>query len=168
MRPPAVLAVVLALLSALVSTPAADARPRAAQSARAPWATVNVCDTAARPDTIGVRGWMPALRRRTAMFMRFGVQYVDQQGRWRTVRTGSADSGWVRAGAGRRAVDSGWSFRFQPPRGGGRFRLRGRVVFEWRRGGRVIRRARARTAAGHPGTEGADPAGYSAAECRIT
>ena len=166
--PPAVVfAVVFALLTGVATPAAAQAPARAAQTARAPWATVNVCDTAARPDTIGVRGWMPALRRRTAMFMRFGVQYLDRQGRWRTVRTGSADSGWVRAGAGRRALDAGWSFRFQPPSGGGRFRLRGRVVFEWRRGGRVIRRARALTAAGHPGTEGADPAGYSAEECRI-
>ncbi len=169
MRSFAVALLAVAALTASALPAAAAAPARAAQSARTPWATVNVCDTAAKPDTIGVRGAMLGLRRRTAMYMRFRVQYADRQGRWRTVQTGSADSGWVRAGAARReTLDAGWSFRFRPPQGGGRFRLRGRVAFEWRRGARVVRRARALTSAGHPGTEGADPASYSAAECVVS
>ena len=43
------------------------------------------------------------------------------------------------------------------------------VSFEWRaKDGSVARRARKTTTAGHRSTAGADPAGFSAAECTVT
>jgi hypothetical protein len=132
------------------------------------WATVNVCDTAARPDTIGIRGSMPGLDRPATVLMRFRVQYRDQAGMWRTLSSDRADSGWVRLGRSTGADrQAGWSFSLRAPAHGGSYRLRGRVTFKWRRAGATVRRRRAYTEAGHPNTEGADPPGYSAAECVI-
>lgn len=150
---------VLALLAA-----AAPAAPAAA--ADAPWATVNVCDTSARPNQMGIRGAMPGSARKARKAMRFRVQYRDAEGRWRYVRSG-ADSGWVGVGAARKGMhDAGWTFEFRPPATGGAYVLRGVVTFEWRRGDDV-RRERRFTEAGHPGTAGAEPADFSAATCEI-
>jgi hypothetical protein len=159
----------LAVLVLAVAPLVPAARPATARAgiARA-WATVNVCDTGERPDTIGIRGWMPGLRRKATMLMRFRVQYRDRTGRWRTMRGDRADSGWVRMGSRSGGeMDAGWSFRIEPPSGGASFVLRGRVIFWWRRGGETLRRQRAITEAGHGGTQGSDPPGYSAATCTI-
>ncbi len=138
------------LLAALVAVPAHAAQRRL-------WATVNVCDTAAHPDEIGIRAALPAGR----AGVRFRVQYRDAaDGRWRWVQ--AADSGWHRA---RRARESGWSFEVA---GGGTRILRGVVTYRWKRNGKVVRRARRVTAVGHHSTAGADPADFSAATCRIT
>jgi hypothetical protein len=120
------------------------------------WATVNVCDTAAHPDEIGIRAALPARR----AGVRFRVQYRAADGRWRWVQ--AADSGWHRA---RRARESGWSFEVA---GDGPRILRGVVTYRWRRNGKVVRRARRLTEVGHHSTAGADPADFSAATCRIT
>ncbi len=147
--------------------------PAAAAPARADlWATINVCDTRERPDTIGIRGSMPGLRDRPSrLFMRFRVQYLAQpDSTWEdVVRDG--DSGWIRLGRStRRVLESGQNFRFLPPSGGGAHRLRGLVTYKWLapRGSRVLLRARRVTTSGHRSTAGADPAGYSAAICDIT
>ena len=154
-----VLPIALAVLFA--AAPAAPAAPPE------PWATVNICDTLAHPNEIGVRGDMPGLGRRTRMFMRFRVQYEDGSGNWHTVRDG-ADSGWRWVATGRRSEhDAGYSFSFKPPVVGGAHILRGVVAFQWRRSGRVVRRDRRITEDGHPGTAGADPFGFSAATCAI-
>ena len=131
------------------------------------WATVNFCDTVDYPNRIGIRGNMAGLARRTAMFMRFRVQFRDLNGRWRTVKAG-ADSGWQRVAIGRRGQhDDGWMFEFKPPTAGGAHVLRGLVSFQWRRSGDVVERARAYTEDGHPGTAEADPPDFSAATCEI-
>jgi hypothetical protein len=146
----------------LVLLPAAAA----AQGSRDLWATVNVCDTAAKPNTLGVRGSMPGLKRKATLRMRFRVQYLAPDGRWLIVRR-NADSLWqtvgVRAGG---RVESGWSFTFAPPKSGDVV-LRGVVYFQWRRFGKVVRRARRITEDGHVSTAGADPPGFSAGTCRI-
>jgi hypothetical protein len=131
------------------------------------WATINVCDTVAHPDTIGIRGSMPGLPRRATMWMRFRVQYLSKSdGRWHDVAD-SADSGWKRVGRlKRRVVESGQNFTFLPPTDGGAHRLRGKVSFRWVTAKRVVRRHRI-TTAGHRTTAGADPVGYSAAVCDI-
>jgi hypothetical protein len=154
----------IALIAALVlAAPAAGARA----PAPAAWATVNVCDTAGHPNEMGIRGAMPGLARRSAMRMRFRVQYRDADGRWHTVAEG-ADSGWVKLATGRRGMhDAGWSFEFKPPTAGGAHVLRGQVFFEWRRDNKVIARDRRFTQVGHPGTAGADPVDFSAASCEI-
>ena len=150
------------------------AAPAAASAARGPWATVNVCDTASNPDTIGIRGSMPAqiATRPPAgeLFMRFQVQYQRSDGSWRFLSAGS-DSGFIDIGRarGRGARQAGHSFVVTPPRAGNVYTLRGLVTFDWRaKDGTVVRRLRKRTTAGHRSTAGADPAGFSAAECTIT
>ena len=153
----------LAVLVAGSLPGAASAR----QPAPEPWATVNVCDTATRPDEMGIRGGMSGLARTSRMYMRFRVQYRNDKGVWRMVKTG-ADSRWQRVGSGRRgSYDAGWTFRFMPPTAGGAHVLRGVVQFEWRRGKRVVQRDRRVTESGHPETAGAEPADFSAETCEI-
>ena len=156
---------ILLLAASLAAAPAAGETPLG--GAPEPWATVNVCDTEAHQNEIGIRGSMPGLARRSRMFMRFRVQYKDAQGAWRTVKTG-ADSGWQKIAAGRRGVhDAGWTFEFAPRKSGGAWELRGLVTFQWRRAGHVVRRDRSYTEEGHPGTAGADPADFSDDTCAI-
>jgi hypothetical protein len=146
------------------------AAPAGAFAARAPWATVNVCDTASKPDTIGIRGSMPGDGSAgEEMFMRFQIQYQRDDGSWRLLADGG-DSGFIDAGRAktRSSRQAGYSFRVSPPRTGSVYTLRGFVTFEWRaKDGSVVRRARRLTTAGHRSTAGADPAGFSAADCTI-
>ena len=111
-------------------------------------------DTAAKPNTIGIRGSMPGLKRRATLRMRFRVQYLAPDGRWLAVRR-NADSRWRKVGlrSGGR-IESGWSFEFAPPRSGDAV-LRGVVNFQWRQGSKVIRSARRITEGGHISTVGA-------------
>lgn len=153
-------------LWALVALAAA---PAAAPAAPGPWATVNVCDTAANPDTVGVRGSMPGLANGAALFMRFQLQLQRDDGSWRLLS--SADSGFIDAGRARaRATrQAGHSFVLTPPPAGNVYTVRGLVTFEWRaKDGTPLRRARRITSGGHRSTAGADPAGFSAAECTLT
>jgi hypothetical protein len=153
------------LAAALAAPPAAGDSPL--RDAPEPWATVNVCDTEAHQNEIGIRGSMPGLARRTRMFMRFRVQYRDAEGRWRTVRSG-ADSGWQKIASGRRGEhDAGWTFEFEPRPSGGAWELRGAVSYQWRRAGRVVLRDRRLTEEGHPGTAGAEPPDFSDDTCAI-
>ncbi len=128
------------------------------------WATVNVCDSAKRPDTIGVRASMPGMPRGARLSMRFNVQYRDDAGAWNDVD--GADSGWHVVGAGKGLpVESGWSFTFAKPNGS--VVLRGVVRFRWRKGDALPRMAQLPTEAGHRSSAGADPSGYSAATCAL-
>ena len=159
MRAP--LAACLALAAAALAAPAAAAaRPSEAVGL---WATVNVCDTAKHPNEVGIRASMPGFPRGTGRRMRFRVQWRDGD-RWRYVL--GADSGWrALKRAGGRAIESGWSFQFEPP--ARPITFRGVVRFRWLRDGRVVERAVEITETGHRSTAGADPEGYSAATCSI-
>jgi hypothetical protein len=163
-RRPGTLALVVVLGLAVAPARASVAK----DEAKALWATVNVCDTAAYPDTIGIRASMPGTgSRRDELVMRFGAQYFDPVGkRWHNLSRGG-DSGFVSVGSGRyEARQGGHLFTFAPP-AGRRFQLRGVVAFEWRRDGRVVRRERLVTTEGHRSSAGADPQGYSAAVCVV-
>ncbi len=132
------------------------------------WATVNVCDTKAHPDTIGIRGSMPGNGVRSQqMYMRFQLQYFATEDKaWHNIGP-AGDSGFINVGSAKyRRRQYGRNFTVQPPATGA-FRLRGAVSFEWRKGTDVVRRARMRTTAGHGNTAGADPRGFSAATCSI-
>jgi hypothetical protein len=143
---------------------ALGARPRSPEL----WATVNVCDTIAHPDTIGIRGSMPgAADRSEQMFMRFRVQYfrLDDH-RWHNITKG-ADSGFLPVGSARyNARQAGRLFVFAPPAGGS-FELRGKVYFQWRKGAKVVNQLIQLTTAGHRSSAGSDPAGYSSDTCVI-
>ncbi|MBW3609353.1 MAG: hypothetical protein KY463_13595 [Actinobacteria bacterium] len=133
-----------------------------------PWATVNVCDTRDHPDTIGIRASMPGSRSgREERYMRFVVQYFSRaDDRWHRVAAGG-DSGYLSIGDGRKTHQFGRSFRIEPKRGQSVL-LRGRVFFQWRVKGEVVRRASARTRKGHRSNAGDDPRGYSASTCTIS
>jgi hypothetical protein len=144
------------------------------EASRHLWATVNVCDPTmpppGLPDTIGVRASMPGSRDgREVMFMRFRVQFMsDADQKWHNVVQGG-DSGWMKVGLARyKARQSGRNFRITPPAGKPSLVLRGKVNFEWRLKGEVVRQAVALTTKGHKSSAGSVPDGYSEATCTIT
>ena len=131
------------------------------------WATVNVCDTHVHPDTLGIRASMPGSgRQREEMFMRFSVQYYGADRRWHRAGRRSLSDFIDVGSATARARQAGWTVRFSRKTQRPQF-LRGFVVMEWRVRGRVVRRAKTVTEAGHPSSTGADPKGFSAATCRL-
>jgi hypothetical protein len=156
------------LLVALILVGALVVPATAAAAGKNLWATVNVCDTANSPNTIGIRGSMPGSRdERETMWMRFQVEYLsDTDNRWHLV-TEDGDPGFVRVGTARKTRQSGRSLRFNP-NGGKPVALRGRVSFEWRLHGEAVRRASTRTRKGYESSAGADPPGYTAGTCTIS
>ncbi len=133
------------------------------------WATVNLCDTAGAPDTIGIRASMPGNGTRQQLYMRFEAQRFDAANH-RYVPSGSS-SRWIRVGSARfKSAQAGFSFQFglQP---GTEATFRGLVDFEWRarRNGRqvVVRQEARITRAGIEGVGGGDPPNTSAATCVI-
>jgi hypothetical protein len=157
-------------LACLLGLPAvADAgRSKKLSKSRHLWVTVNMCDTAEHPDTLGIRASMPGTgRKRERMYMRFRAQYKNADGEWKRFSSGGPDSGWQPVGPARfKARQSGWLFPFEPA-AGQRFELRAVVHFQWRRGKRkVVARATQISTAGHNVTI-AEPEGYSAATCEI-
>jgi hypothetical protein len=162
-----VVAVVLALFLALAAAPAQGATAQGA-TAQTPWATVNVCDTKAHPNTIGIRALIPgAKRKRVRLFMRFRVQWKDRtDGLWHNL-IDQGDSGFVGFGRSKKGLgrEGGRLFPFKEPRKP--LRLRGRVDFEWRIGKHVVKRDSELTEKGHRSGAGSDPKGYSAATCLL-
>lgn len=162
-------AIAAVLATALVAaTPAAAGRFASAPAGA--WATINVCDTAGAPDGVGVRGSMPGSGdRRERMFLRIQLQFLRADGRWKGLGI-AGDSGWIALGSARSkaARQGGQTFTVAPPAGGRQaVVLRAVVRYQWRRGVAVARSARLATTAGHAKAEGADPAGFSAATCRL-
>jgi len=172
-------ALVVAGLLAVVALPTAATGAQkkkipTVEASRHLWATVNVCDPTmpppGLPDTIGVRASMPGARDgREVMFMRFRVQFLsDADQKWHNVVQGG-DSMWMRVGLARyKARQSGRNFRITPPAGKTSLMLRGKVNFEWRLKGEVVRKAVALTTKGHKSSAGSVPDGYSEATCTIT
>jgi hypothetical protein len=157
-RPVVRIALFLTVLACLLVPSVAAAREPE------PWATVNVCDTAKQPDTIGIRASMPGTPKGMRLSMRFRVQYKVDEDTWADVA--DADSGWRALGSAKgTAAESGWSFSFTKPSKA--VTLRGVVRFRWRRGNALPRTAEVATEAGHRSSAGSDPAGYSAATCAL-
>ncbi|HEX2070391.1 MAG TPA: hypothetical protein VHF90_01935 [Thermoleophilaceae bacterium] len=167
------LAVLLAAVVLLVSSADAGAAPK-----KVPWATVNICDTDGKRNSVGIRAGMPGNGTRQRMYMRFQLQWYRPRER-RYVDTG-APSTWVGAGSARfRAAQRGFTFAgIADPPEGGRFRLRGEVNFEWRElrpvreGSKrtrevVVKRARRFTRGGLEGVRGGRPPGRSDGACVI-
>jgi hypothetical protein len=162
---PRVLLLVAIAVAAVVTAPAADAKP-----VKDLWATVNVCDTKKAPDDMGVRARAPGDGSRAQIYMRFTAQYRTD-GKWRRVDHGR--SGWLRAGSARFLnQEIGYTFSFHKPEPGRGYVMRGLVEFQWRDRRKhhkrrvVVRRAQRYTTSGHP-TQGAQPKGFSAAHCTI-
>src|SRR4051794_31522 len=163
------LAIAVAALLATGAATASAADAPTVDTSPLLWATINICDTAKHPDTIGIRASMPGSGRTTEkMYMRFQVQYFRvSTDKWAPTDA-TVDSGFQAVGSAKfRRRESGWNFSITPPPAGQTYRLRGIVSFEWRAGKKVVHKAQQRTHSGHTGTFGADPKGYSAAECII-
>jgi hypothetical protein len=113
------------------------------------WATVNLCDTPAKPGAVGIRVSIPREKGAPQQWARIRLQWFDGSRRaWRRVTSGG-DAGWARIGIGTRLVEGGTTFTFPPPKAGSRIVLRGVVDIEWRDGTKVVDRAHLRTTAGH-------------------
>jgi hypothetical protein len=142
------------------------------------WATINICDTPAYPDAMGVRASMPGNGTGQRMYMRFRATFYDRaRDEWFPV-DGVPRSPWIRVGkATIRARRAGWTFDFMPPAPGTDSVVRGTVEFQWRkrkrprRGGRVrevvVGRAQANTRHGIRNVDDGDPPGTSEGVCVI-
>jgi hypothetical protein len=172
-------AITLAALIAPASALAAKHHPKPKPPTRAEigkalhrskylWATINICDTAAHPNAIGVRASMPGTGTAGEMYMRFRVQYYTADSKsWHFVQT-NGDSGWVKVGAASyRVRQTGYTWAFDPPAGGGFWTMRGVVFYQWRVGGKVSFQERKNSTHGHPSAVGGDPAGTSLGLCAI-
>lgn len=164
----------LAVLAALASWAAAAGRPPASPThtlttSRQLWATIDVCNPADKPQTIGIRGSMPGDgHAKDVMYMRFRVQYLDTQTKAWTFVTHGADSGLLKVGPADAVTQAGRSFQFAPTKTSPAFTLRGVVTFEWKRHAKTVVTAQRTTSAGHRSLAGADPAGFSAATCKLS
>jgi hypothetical protein len=133
------------------------------------WATINICDTAAHPDAIGIRGSMPGTGETGVMFMRFRVEYYTAADKtWHRVASGG-DSNWVRVGSAKyRVRQTGFTFTFAPPPGGGAWTMRGVISYQWRVRGKVSFKEKKNTVHGHADAVGGDPSGTSMGVCSIS
>jgi hypothetical protein len=133
------------------------------------WATIDVCNPPDQPDTVGIRGSMPGDEHsKDEMYMRFRLQYLDSSTKqWVDLENG-ADSGYVAVGAAKSARQTGRSFQLVPIAGKPAVQLRGVVSFQWRRGSAVEYTVSRPTTAAHDSLAGADPKGFSAAECSLS
>jgi hypothetical protein len=156
-----------------------------AASANLLWATVNICDTPAQPNSLGIRASMPGNGLRERMYMRFRAEYYNgSASAWRPAL--GAVSRWIYAGSARyRYRQGGWTFNFAQPPAGRNYTMRGVVDFQWRARKRRHRRhhyrhrrshrarwvvARRRTRPTRTGVQavaGGSPAGISKAFCLI-
>ncbi len=133
-----------------------------AQAARTLWATVNICDTRADPNVLGVRGQLPSLGFAAWLSMEIHLNYYNQArkafvadpGTVRTIRLGRSAHGLQQGGAT-------YTFKGSTPV------LEATVRFIWRRSGRLLGTTRAVTTAGHPSADFGSPPRFSAATCRI-
>jgi len=132
------------------------------------WATVNICDTKRNPNKLGIRASMPGNGTTQMMWMRFHAQYFESGGeRWRDV-AGSSKSPWVKVGDARfRSRQAGRKFEFDPPLPTASYVLRGVVDYQWRRGAKVVKRARQVTLRDHRTGKYGDPYDYSWGTCEI-
>ncbi len=133
------------------------------------WATIDVCNPSDQPNTVGVRGSMPGDEHsQDEMYMRFRLQYLDSSTKqWIDLPNG-AESGYVAVGAAKSARQTGRSFQLVPVAGKPAVTLRGVVSFQWRHGTTVEYTVSRPTTAGHDSLAGADPKGFSAAECTLS
>lgn len=151
-----------------------------ASQAPALWATVNICDTADAPDSMGIRASMPGNGTDQRMWMRFTAEYWSRSRQAWTAVSGSGISPWVYVGSARSSLrQAGWTFAFSEPPDGVTFTMRAHVEFEWRAKAAALRRAAKRsrgrvvrsliraTETGIEGVDGGDPAGTSKAACLI-
>lgn len=138
----------LALAATLLLSLAVGAGAARAQFVPNPWATINACDPADDPGSVGVRVSVPN-RRDAAQWVRIRIQFFDGTlGSWRVVRSGG-DAGFTKLSDGGGRVFGGTTFTFTPPAAGRQVKLRGLVDVQWRSGRRVVSRTQITTHGNH-------------------
>jgi len=157
--------------AAATGTSSAGADPTPAQirtsiaratSAKTLWATVNICDTRADPNVLGIRGQMPSLGFASWLSMQIHLSYykrakkafVADPGTTKTIRLGRSTHGLQQGGAT-------YTFKGPTPM------LQASVSFIWRRSGHTLGATHMVTTGGHPGADFGSPPRFSAASCRI-
>ncbi len=160
-------ALIVALAVGPLAADAAKKAPVPKLTAANLWATVDVCNTAAHPDTIGVRGSMPGTGdKHETMYMRFLIEYQSSSGRWHYFDAGGI-SGYIPLGdAAAASRQAGQNFRLASNRSA-TYLLRGVIEFDWRLNGRSIAATVRSTSGGHQVAAGGEPPGFSAASCTI-
>jgi hypothetical protein len=107
------------------------------------WATVNICDTEASPNALGVRASVPGNGSDQRIFARYRAQWWSSAAQeWKTVG-GSGVTDWIHLGdADMSARQAGWTFRFVQPPTGTTYVMRGVVELQWRDQVRASRKSR--------------------------
>jgi hypothetical protein len=135
---------------------------RTAEHSRSLWATVNICDSKRFPNTLGVRGQMPALGFSTSLSIKLQVDFFNPAKKRfepipkasMRIPLGSVATGLQQGGA---------TFTFKRHTG----LLNARITFAWTRAGKVLASTTRRTTGGHPSADFGNPAHFSAPQCRI-
>ena len=133
---------------------------RTAEKSRSLWATVNICDTKRFPNTVGVRGQMPALGFKATLKINIQVEFFDTKhftpapNAAMQIPLGTVATGLQQGGA---------TFMFKPHAG----LFRATIEFQWLRGRTVLGSTTRRTTGGHKGADFGNPPHFSAPQCRI-
>lgn len=135
-----------------------------AESSRSLWTTINICNSRAYPDSLGVRGQMPALGFAAVLSMRIQIDYYSApQKRFVPIQSSTATRQISLGRWSSNLQQAGGVFPFKPHAG----LLRATVQFTWMRSGKVIGQTVRQTTAGHKDADFASPPHYSAAQCQI-
>jgi hypothetical protein len=165
--PGPVRAVACLAILCLATVAAGNSVAHAAKAKKNLWATINLCDTQAHPNELGVRARMPGNGLHQRMYMRFFAEYRTSDGSWHHVAVGGA-SPWEYAGSALFTYEElGYTFSFDQLAPGEGYTMRGLVKFQWRAHGKVLRRAQLLSTADHPSKHG-DPPHYSTATCFVS
>jgi hypothetical protein len=125
------------------------------------WATINICNTPAHPNQLGVRAQIPALGFPASLSIAIEVKYFasgsfrPDPGVKKLIRLGTQSN---------RVHQAGHTFQFAPHAG----LLTGAVTFAWKRGGQLLGQITRPTTGGHRDVDFGDPRKHSAATCRIS
>jgi hypothetical protein len=133
---------------------------RRAEASSTAWATVNICNTGAHPNTIGIRAQMPSLGVNAQLSMVFEVDYWSKKEKVFKLVPGSATS--VPLGSSRLGLRQSGITLPLTPHGG---TLRGVATLRWTVGGQVVGSTTRVTTAGHPDADFGDPLHHSTATC---
>jgi hypothetical protein len=134
-----------------------------AERSKSLWATVNVCTSTSKQDTIGIRGQMPTLGFAAWLSMSIQLNYYSAtkkkflpvtKGGQKLVRIGRVSTGLQQDGA---------LYNFEPASE----LVNASVTFIWRRSGRLLGQTVRTTTPGHPDADFGVPAHYSAQQCKI-
>jgi hypothetical protein len=128
------------------------------------WATINICDTRAHPNSIGIRGQMPALGFRARLVMKIQVDYWVAAAKSFKPVPGSGARAVARLGTVVNGLQQvGHTFPFKPGAG----QLSGTITFRWIRNGTTIGQISKHATGGHSSVDHGDPPHHSAATCTI-